>query len=265
MTTNTLDNVRIKKDLRFDEQTNTVNPFNSWPYMALDRIAEFSGYQYYARDFNSPEDYTGPGTGATSGGWILTDTGTSVVAVAASVQFGELVVATGGTDNNDALLQMEGEPWRYVPGKRMGFMAKVRVSDANDAEIVLGLAITDTSPIASNPSDGLFFSASETATEWSFTAAKGAVEVTESAITGTFEDNTYRTVGFLVNTNGSVSIYDGLTPASLALAGTIQSGSLGLPDDQDLTLTIGVQTGNTGSESIKIDWISIFQERTITV
>ncbi len=265
MGTQTLDNVRIKKDLRFDEQSNTVNPFNSWPYMALDGIAEFSGYQYYARDFCNPEDYSGPVAAGSEQGWVVTDTGTGAIAIAESAQFGRLEVDTSGTDNDMTQMQMIGEPWRYVPGKRMGFMAKVRFSDANDSEKFLGLSIIDNSLIAGEPSDGLYFHSAETEAELNFSAAKGSTRTKLSLITGTFEDDVYRVVGFLVNTNGSVSVYDGLAINSLALVGTIQSGLSSLPDDQDLSLSIAIQTGNTGVESIDLDWITIFQERAITI
>ncbi len=265
MGTQTFDNARIKKDLRFDEQTNTVNPLNSWPYMALDNISEVTGYQYYSKDFCAPEDYSGPATAGTEQGWVITDNGTAAIAIAESAQFGRLEVDTSGTENDMTQMQMVGEPWRYVAGKRMGFMAKIRFSDANDSEKFIGLSIIDTSLIASEPSDGLYFHGAETETQLNFSAAKGSVRTKLSLITGTFTDGAYRVVGFVVNRNGSVSVYDGLTIAGLALVGTIQSGLSSLPNDQDLSLSIAIQTGNTGVESIDLDWITIFQERATTI
>src|SRR3990172_2470524 len=194
-----------------------ASPLNQVPTAVLDQISSFSGYQYWVSDFI---EYTGPavGTASPAGGWQLDDVGTAAVAIEDSAQFGALQIQTGATEDDNAILQLNGEAFRYVVGKRLWCFARLNVSDANDMEAIFGLAISTADPIGGTlPTDGIFFEKAETATEWDFHARKNGASAESTLVTTTFTDGGYRILGFLVDADGSVDAYEGSTLDNLSL------------------------------------------------
>lgn len=231
---------------------------NGAPLDALVRIGQLSNMRWWATDFT---EYEGPNTAGEAGGWTLTETAAGVgnaqrVDIDDSAEGGWLKMLTDNGDNDTEILQRTGEPWRYVLGRRMWFAIKVRTTTANDGEMFFGLAITDTSPIASAPSDGLYFEKAETATAMNFHARKGAAETQLTAIDPTaLADATARIYAFFIERTGAVSVYvDGI------LAGTIAAGNVNMPDTEDLALMFAYQTGAAAAKSMDIDWVVVATE-----
>ena len=236
------------------------HPLNQIPTAALDPIGSFSGYQYDADGFVT---YAGPSTGETAaGGWLIGETGTSVVGIEADSDGGVLKIASGGVDDNCTVLQRVGDVWKYVVGKRLWCFARLNVSDANDMEAIFGLAISTADPIGGTlPTDGIFFEKAETATEWDFHARKNGASAESTLVTTTFTDGGYRILGFLVDADGSVDAYEGSTLDNLSLVATVAAGNANLPDDEDLSLIIGAETGAAAAKDITVDWCFVCQER----
>lgn len=266
MSVSKLDELQLR-DKFLHRKTDATHPFHKVPRGAVDGIARISGYQYYATDFLT---YAGPNTAGEAGGWTLTETacglgGTNRVDIDNSAQFGKLLLATDDADNDLENLQMTGEPWRYVVGKQLWFFCEFEISDANDCECFLGLAITDTSLIASGPSDGLFFEKAETATALDFNAVKDTCNVEDTTIAHTLADATARIIGFYVDTNGDIHVYDGLASSgidALTEVATVQAGSASIPDDEDLAISFSIQAGAAcTTETLALDWLFVCQER----
>jgi hypothetical protein len=224
---------------------------HSAPLPAVGKLGWISGYRWEASDFVA---YSGPNTAGEGGGWLLTETAAGSgnaqrVDVDDSAQGGWLKLLTDDGDNDTEILERVGEPWRYVAGKKLWFATRVKLSDANDGEAFFGLAIADTSPIASLPSDGLFFEKAETATKMDFHARKNGSSTELAAIDPTdLSDSVAREYALAVDSNGTVSVYvDGV------LAGTVAMGNTNLPDDEDLHVVFAFQTGAAAAKSMSVD------------
>lgn len=240
-------------------QKATTHVLNGVPAAALDPISTFSGYQVFSTDFLI---WTGPATGGTAGGWQVDDVGTSVVALEDSAQFGSVQFQTGGTEDNNCIAQVNGEPWRYVVGKKLWCFARLNVSDADDMEAIFGLAISTADPIGGTfPTDGIFFEKAETATEFDFHARKNGASTERTLVSTTMTDGGYRILGFVVDAAGNVTAYDGSTLDNLTAIATVATGNANLPDDEDLSLIFGAETGGGAAKDITVDWVFVAQER----
>jgi hypothetical protein len=230
-------------------------PTNGLPIELVSAISDLGGILWEASDFTL---YTGPNTAGEAGGWLLTETAAGAgnaqrVDIDDSQRGGVLKMLTDNGDNDTEILQRVGEPWRYVLGNRMWFGIKVKTTTANDGEMFFGLAISDTSPIATLPTDGLFFEKAETATAMDFHARKGGTSTELSGIDpAALADATFRIYQFSIDTTGQVSVY-----VNGVLAGTVAAGNANMPDTEDLALVLAYQTGTTAAKSMDIDWYYI--------
>ena len=93
-----------------------------------------------------------------SGDWTITTTeagsGTASEAVTSSAG-GALLITNDDADNDLDFLQLKGESFKLSTSKRAYFSARFKVSDATQSDFVMGLQITDTTPLA--VSDGVYF------------------------------------------------------------------------------------------------------------
>lgn len=249
---------RQKVGDRFVKSGHTLSQL---PYAVLDQISSLSGYHYYADDFHK---YTGPavGTGSPAGGWTVNDGNTGVVVAEASSQFGSVRVETDGTENDNTHLSLSGESFRYVVGKRLWCFARLNVSDANDMEALFGLIIATADPLGGTfPTDGIFFEKAETATEFDFHVRKDGASTESTLVSSTLTDGGYVVLGFVVDPSGAVTAYEGTGLNDLTVIDTVATGNANLPDDEDLTLTFGAETGDNAAKDITIDWCFVCQER----
>lgn len=233
------------------------HPLNGIPLAAVQNIGFIAGHRIYSNDFHS---YNGPRqAAATSGDWVLTETSTgtaNVIKIADSKAGGWLQSTTDIADNDFNILELQGEPWRYVAGKKMWFEIRIECDDVDDGELHFGLNIADTSPIASAPSDGLFFSKAEASTKMTFNAVKDSSAATIGNLDpAVMADNTSRVYTFYVDATGAVYVY-----CDWLLCGSIAAGNTSLPDDEDLHFSIGNQTGSTDAHTLYIDYVVIAQE-----
>lgn len=213
----------------------------------------------YSNDFVKWEGPTAASASPGTGGWIAAQVGTMAVDVRDSATDGILRLITSGVDNDNATLQLNGSPFAYTPAERMWFGIRCAPQDADDGEIGFGLAIEgDTDFLNTFPTDGLFFEKSETATAMDFHARKDGVSSELTSLdTTAMADSVFHEYGFRVDTGGLVRVfYDGVQVGSVAV------GNANLPNDEDLSLYLAVQTGAAATRFLDIDWVFVAQERT---
>ena len=68
---------------------------------------------------------------------------------------GQLLLTNAAGDNDLDFLQLKGESFKLSSSKRAFFEARFKVSDATQSDVIMGLQITDTTPLA--VSDGVYF------------------------------------------------------------------------------------------------------------
>jgi hypothetical protein len=187
----------------------------------------------------------------TAGDWTVTETDSGATQALTDGDGGLLLITNTAADNDLVSLQKKGESFRFASGKALFFEARFKVSDATQSDVVIGLQITDTTPL--DVSDGVFFIKADGAATVNFLVEKNNTATTASSI-ATMADDTYIRLGFY---------YDGSSAVQYFVNGTYTGSSVttNLPDDEDMTVTIAIQNGEAVAKTMTVDYVYVAKER----
>lgn len=186
-----------------------------------------------------------------AGNWTVTETDAGATQAITDADGGVLALTNSAADNDLNQIQWAKETFRLAANKKLWMKARFKVSDATQSDLLVGLYITDTSPVASKPSDGVFFQKLDGST--SLTLQVGKNSTYSSATVATMANDTYVVVGLY---------YDGT--AFQVFANDVRVGSVAatnLVDDEDLAVAIAVQNGDANARTLSIDYLMIAKER----
>lgn len=184
--------------------------------------------------------------------WTLTETGAGGSTALTDGDGGRLLLTTDAADNDNQFAQKIGESFRFESGKRLFFKARIALSDVTDSDAYVGLMITDTTPL--DITDGVYFLKADDAATVSFFAEKNNTSTSASAIT-TLTNATFVELAFA---------WDGVSQIAYAVNGVVQGAitpSTNLPDDEDLTISFGVQAGAAAAKTLTVDYVYVAKER----
>jgi hypothetical protein len=186
----------------------------------------------------------------TAGDWTVTETQAGATQALTDGDGGLLLLTNTAADNDLVSLQKVGESFRFASGKELFFEARLKVSDATQSDLVVGLQITDTSPL--DVTDGVFFIKADGSTTVSLVVEKNNTATTTSV--GTMADGTFISLGFY---------YDGASTIQYSVNGSVLGTSVttNLPDDEDLTVTFAIQNGEAVAKTMTVDYIFVAKER----
>ena len=196
-------------------------------------------YHTYFNDFNA----------YVAGDWTITETGTGTRALA-DAAFGVLLVTNAAADNDANFFQKKGESFKFVAGKKLWFETRFKVSDATQSDFVAGLQIIDTTPLA--VTDGVYFRKDDGDADLDFVVIKDSAATTASAI-ATLVSDTWISLGFYYD-GSAIKYY-----VNDALAGS--SVVTNLVDDEELTISWGVQNGEAVAKTCSMDRLFASVER----
>lgn len=186
--------------------------------------------------------------------WTITTTEAgagSATEALANEDGGVLLITNDAADNDADFFQKVGESFKFESGKKLFFKARFKVSDATQSDFVVGLQITDTTPL--DVTDGVFFQKDDGDASLDFYVEKDNTATSATAI-HTMVDDTYVTVGFYYNGSDAVSYFvDGAHTGTLA--------TTNLPDDEELTVSFGVQNGEAVAKTMSVDYIMVAKQR----
>lgn len=190
----------------------------------------------------------------TAGDWTITTTeagaGDATEAVG-NADGGVLVITNDAADNDADFLQWGRETFRIAAGKKLWFKARLKVSDATQSDLVFGLQITDTTPLA--VSDGIYFQSDDGDANLDFHVTKNGTSSSKTAA-ATLADDTWIEAGFYYNGVDTVEAWVGAAKvADLPVTN--------LPDDEDLTISFGIQNGEAAAKVLSVDYIFVAKER----
>lgn len=164
---------------------------------------------------------------------------------------GVLLITNDDADNDADFFNKVGESFTVQAGKKLWFKARFKVSDATQSDFIMGLQITDTTPL--DVTDGIFFQKDDGDANLDFYVEKDNAATTATAI-HTVVDDTYLTVGFYYNGSDEVQYFvDDVKLGSLA--------TTNLPDDEALTISFGIQNGEAAAKTMSIDYVLAVKER----
>ena len=190
-----------------------------------------------------------------SGDWTITTTedGTGSATEAITSGAGGQILITNAAGDNDAdFFNLKGESFLITGSKRAYFSARFKVSDATQSDFVMGLQITDTTPLA--VSDGIFFIKDDGDTNLDFIVEKDSTSTDTTAI-HTMADDTFVTVAFFVDPDTSLVHYSVNNAEPVGVVNT------NLPDNEELTISFGIQNGAAAAKTMTIDYVTAIVER----
>lgn len=193
--------------------------------------------------------------------WVITTTeagaGSATEAIG-NLDGGVLVLTNDAADDDNDWLQYSGrdasgavETFKFQSGKKLWFKARLKVSDATQSDFVIGLQITDTSPLA--VTDGVYFRKDDGDANLDFEVLKDSAGTSSAAIS-TVSNDTWMTLGFFYDGVSAIYVFkdDNLIKTSAVT---------GLPDDEELTISFGIQNGEAVAKIMSIDYILVAKER----
>ena len=190
-----------------------------------------------------------------SGDWTITTTeaGSGNASEAITSQAGGALLLTNDDADNDLdFLQLKGESFKLSTSKKAYFSARFKVSDATQSDFVIGLQITDTTPLATT--DGVFFIKDDGDTNLDFIVEKDSTSTDTTAI-HTMVDDTFVTVTWFIDPDASKVFYSVNNAAPVSVVNT------NLPDDEELTVSFGIQNGAAAAKTMTIDYVVAAVER----
>lgn len=206
-------------------------------------------YFEYFNDFTRPTDYD-------TNDWTLTTTeagaGSATEAIG-NLAGGILVVTNDAADDDNDFFQLTKETWKWVSGKALEFEMRFKLSDVTQIDFVAGLQITDTSPLA--VTDGIYFQKDDGDALLDFHITKNS---TSTDVTGvaTLANDTWIKIGFY---------YDGVDAHKMQIfVNDVRVGAAALTnivDDEELTVSFGIQNGEAVAKVLSVDYIRVVQER----
>lgn len=214
------------------------------------RFPSHLGSHYYEEDF-----YT-----FIAGEWTETDVqGANTVAVVEG-DGGIITLLTAGADDDEVQLQklaagISVENFLFDPDKRFFVEILATLTEVLLSEILIGLAITDTTLLAGH-SDGISFRKAEGAGLVTLVSEKNSVEV--SGDVGTIVDATaFRLQAYYDGQGSDGRLYGALD----GTVGSFSTPDASFPDDELLTVSFAVRAGEAAAKTLTMDRIVIIQER----
>ncbi len=196
--------------------------------------------------------------------YVITETGSGTRAIS-QADNGILLITNAGADNDVNSLQLRdvasgqvAEHWKFVANKEMYFGCRFKISDATQSDFVIGLHITATTPVASAPTDGIWFRKDDGDRLIDFLGTKNSTSSTATGtlnVSGYMTDDTYTVLEFLYNgSTALITAYqDGIAFASVPLTNVV--------DDEELAISFAHQNGEAAAKSMSLDWIRVGKER----
>ena len=186
-----------------------------------------------------------------AGNWTVTETQAGATQALTDGDGGLLLITNTAADNDLVALQKVGESYRFASGKELFFEARFKVSDATQSDVVIGLQITDVTPL--DVSDGVFFIKADGSTSVSLLVEKNGTATTTSSV-ATMANDTFISLGFY---------YDGASSIQYSVNGVVKGTSVttNLVDDEDLTVSIALQNGEAVAKTMTVDYVFVAKER----
>lgn len=185
--------------------------------------------------------------------WVITTTeagaGDATEALT-DIAGGALLITNDAADNDADFFQTVGELFTFASNKKLFFSTRFKVSDATQSDVVIGLQIRDTSPLA--VSDGVYFQKDDGDANIDFNVTGSSTTTAATAI-GTLVSDTFVILSFYYNGVDAVEYFiDNVRIGS--------SVTTNLPSTE-LTVSFGIQNGEAVAKTMTLDYIFVSRER----
>jgi len=190
--------------------------------------------------------------------WVITRVGTTPTETCVSAENGRLLLTMAATDDSSDSLQWSGddnaavnETFRFTAGKELWFKSRFQVSDITQSDFIMGIQITDTTPLA--VSDGVYFRKDDGDSDLDFVVIKDSTATT-TTFSGVLAAATDIDLGYYYNGVDKIEIY-----INNVLRGS--SVVTNIPNDEELAISFHMQNGEAVAKTMSIDYIFASKER----
>jgi hypothetical protein len=187
-----------------------------------------------------------------AGDWTVTETGSATQALTDG-DGGLLLITNAAADDDASFSQKVGESFLMEAGKPALFKALFKVSDATQSDVVIGLQVTDTTPL--DATDGIYFIKADGSATLTAVCRKNATTGSTSATATTLVTDTFVTVGWYYDGKSAVLVF-----VNDALVTTLDGSSTYLPDTE-LTISFGIQNGEAVAKTMTLDYVLAAKKR----
>lgn len=193
--------------------------------------------------------------------WVITTTEAgagSATEALANAAGGLLVVTNDAADDDFDAFQWAGgtgavvEPFKFVDGKKLQFTTRLKLSDITQCDLMAGLWITDTTPIA-GVTDGIFFRKSDGSTTLYLVVKKDSTETAVALDVTLVADTMVELEWYYDGGDYIVAFADGVPVGRAATTNA--------PNDEELALSFVIQNGEAVAKVLTIDYVGAQQER----
>lgn len=244
----------VRVPTRYPKGVTNVESFNRFNLLGFPDPTQWITY---FNDFCSGKDAL---PNATDEDYVVTKVGAGTIAQTDGLG-GLSLLTNAAADDNSVFVQKKGEAFRWAADKKLIFGCRFKASDAVDSDVVIGLQLTDTTPL--DVTDGIFFLKADDAANIAFIVEKDNTQLSTNV--AVLAADTFIELAFVydprkcVNVAGTVTrvfdVYvDGVLVTSVQAAATV-------PDDEDLCISFGVQNGAAAAKTLTIDWVFAALER----
>jgi len=138
-----------------------------------------------------------------------------------------------------------------VVGKKLWYKCRFKIKEVIQCDAKIGLIVTDTTLL--DVTDGVYFQTDDGDAYLDFGVEKDDTATATTAI-ATLVADTFLTVGFY---------YDGASTIEYSVNDVILGSvaTTNMPDDEELTVTFGIQNGEVAANILSIDYVMVCKER----
>lgn len=186
--------------------------------------------------------------------WTLVDVGSGTTTAAIKdAAGGRLRIEAAGNEDDGAQGQMVGEIIKLASGKPVWIDFKISLDEATQSDMFVGLSITDTTILASAPSDYIGFRKDDGDANIDFVAIKDTTATNVTAIT-TISAATDIVLGIYFDGAGTATPYYNGTKGTAI--------TTNIPDDEELRISLAYLNGAAQSaKGLECDYIRVVQIR----
>lgn len=162
---------------------------------------------------------------------------------------GVLVITTDDAENDGANVQLNGSSFELTSDQHLYFGAKLKINDADQTDVFIGLAVTDTD-ILGGVTDRIGFQSVDGEAALDFVVEKDSTETKVDDV-GTLVDDTYSYVEFYWDGVGLEVFVDGVSVSNPAITN--------LPNDVAHRVSLHFLTGEAVANTCTVDFIRCIQ------
>lgn len=161
---------------------------------------------------------------------------------------GHLLITTDAADNDGANIQWSPEAFKLTGFNYFYFGTRLKISDATQSDLFIGLAVTDTD-ILGGVTDSIGFIKVDAATTLSAYVNKNSTATTTTVASSI--GTSFITLELVHDGTTLEAFVDGVSAGAIA--------TTNLPDDEELRPSLHFLAGEAVAKTCTVDWIRIVQ------